>query len=163
MATNIYSQTRSSSRFHGGFTIVELLIVIVVIGILAAITIVAYNGVQSRARESSLRSDLTNIAKQLEMYRADGDYPANDTQLQSINAKFSYSPVGTNAIACINPSGSSAGFALFVRDTTSGRQFRYLSGQGTSEVSVTWSSAGTCGTTTYGTYMRWANGWVVGG
>ena len=32
-----------------GFTIVELLIVIVVIGILAAITIVAYNGIQNRA------------------------------------------------------------------------------------------------------------------
>ncbi len=36
-----------------GFTIVELLIVIVVIGILAAITIVAYNGVQQRARNSA--------------------------------------------------------------------------------------------------------------
>lgn len=36
-----------------GFTIVELLIVIVVIGILAAITVVAYNGVQEQARHSS--------------------------------------------------------------------------------------------------------------
>ena len=37
-------------KTKSGFTIVELLIVIVVIGILAAITIVAYNGIQSRAR-----------------------------------------------------------------------------------------------------------------
>lgn len=152
-----------STKQYSGFTIVELLIVIVVIAILAAITIVAYNGIQSRARESSLRSDLTNISKQLELYRADGDYPANDTQLQSINAKFSFSPAGTNAIACINPTGSSAGFALFVRDTTTGRQFKYMTGQGTSEVNLTWSSTGTCGTTPYTTYMRWASGWVVGG
>lgn len=148
---------------YKGFTIVELLIVIVIIGILAAITIVSYNGIQSRARETSLKSDLTNIAKQIEVFHADGDYPANDAQLQSINAKFSFSPVGTNAIACINPNGTTAGFALFVRDTVSGRQFKYASGQGTSEVSLAWSSTGTCGTTPYSTYMRWGNGWVVGG
>src|SRR5687768_9115738 len=76
--------TTSMTYKSRGFTIVELLIVIVVIGILAAITIVAYNGIQNRARETSLKSDLVNIAKQIEMYHADGDYPANDTQLQSI-------------------------------------------------------------------------------
>ncbi|MCA9336117.1 prepilin-type N-terminal cleavage/methylation domain-containing protein, partial [Candidatus Saccharibacteria bacterium] len=41
-----------------GFTIVELLIVIVVIAILAAITIVAYNGIQQRSRDSIRKSDL---------------------------------------------------------------------------------------------------------
>jgi len=48
-----------------GFTIVELLIVIVVIGILAAITIVAFNGVQSRASGAVLKSDLSNAQTQL--------------------------------------------------------------------------------------------------
>lgn len=46
-----------------GFTIVELLIVIVVIAILAAITIVAYNGIQTQARDSKIKSDLANIEK----------------------------------------------------------------------------------------------------
>jgi len=50
---------------HLGFTIVELLIVIVVIGILAAITIVAYNGVQARAGEATLKADLKSAATQL--------------------------------------------------------------------------------------------------
>ena len=40
-----------------GFTIVELLIVIVIIGILAAITIVAYNGIQQRAQAATVQSD----------------------------------------------------------------------------------------------------------
>jgi general secretion pathway protein G len=54
-----------------GFTIVELLIVIVVIGILAAITIVAYNGIQDRARTTVVNSDLQAIQKAMLLYRAD--------------------------------------------------------------------------------------------
>jgi prepilin-type N-terminal cleavage/methylation domain-containing protein len=52
-----------------GFTIVELLIVIVVVGILAAITIVAYNGVQERARVSSANSDLALLNKAIQVAR----------------------------------------------------------------------------------------------
>ena len=59
-----------------GFTIVELLIVIVIIGILAAITIVAYNGIQVRARDSARIAKVTSIAKAIELYNTDnGRYP----------------------------------------------------------------------------------------
>lgn len=65
------------SRRPSGFTIVELLIVIVVIGILAAITIAAYNGIQDRARAATVMSDLTNASQQLKLDQVDtGSYPA---------------------------------------------------------------------------------------
>lgn len=51
------------NQIKKGFTIVELLIVIVVIAILAAISIVAYNGIQQRARDSRRASDISNIEK----------------------------------------------------------------------------------------------------
>lgn len=61
---------------HHGFTIVELLVVIVVIGILAAITIVAYAGISQRAIVSSLQSDLINNATKLKAYQTlYGSYP----------------------------------------------------------------------------------------
>lgn len=52
-------------RKQTGFTIVELLIVVVVIAIFAAITIVAYNGIQNRSRDSSVKSDVSNAFKHL--------------------------------------------------------------------------------------------------
>ena len=62
-----------------GFTIVELLIVIVVIGILAAITIVAFNGIQQRGRDSQRKSDVAMITKALELYYIDnGEFPAGN-------------------------------------------------------------------------------------
>ena len=63
---------------YDGFTIVELLVVIVVIGILAAITIVAYTGISQKAAVASLQSDLTNASQQLKLYQvqdSSGNYP----------------------------------------------------------------------------------------
>src|SRR5665647_1797967 len=65
-----------------GFTIVELLIVIVVIGILAAITIVAYSGIQTRARDAIRKEDVTTITKAMELYYVDnGSYPPTSCTL----------------------------------------------------------------------------------
>ena len=64
----------------GGFTIVELLVVIVIIGILAAITIVSYTGISKKAVASALQSDLSNASKQLKLYYVDhGSYPTSFT------------------------------------------------------------------------------------
>ncbi len=61
-----------------GFTIVELLIVIVVIAILAAITIVAFNGIQERARYSAMQQDLKTLNNAINMYYTDNNqYPSS--------------------------------------------------------------------------------------
>ena len=59
-----------------GFTIVELLVVIVVVGILAAISVVAYNSVQQRANNAAIISAASNTIKLVQAYMAsEGDYP----------------------------------------------------------------------------------------
>lgn len=77
--TSLLSNARSNSlTIKSGFTIVELLVVIVVIGILAAITIVSYSGITQKATVASLQSDLANSAKKLKMYYAlYGSYPTS--------------------------------------------------------------------------------------
>lgn len=52
-----------------GFTIVELLITVVIIGILAAITVVAFNGIQDRARTAKINSDLAALNKAVQVAR----------------------------------------------------------------------------------------------
>lgn len=59
------------------FTIVELLIVIIIIGILAVITIVSYSNITAKAAASVVQSDINNAIKQLEIVNASmGEYPS---------------------------------------------------------------------------------------
>ena len=64
---------RTKQIQRGGFTIVELLIVIVVIGILAAITIVAFNGVQDRAKNQQTVSAVRAYYTALQAYAVDNN------------------------------------------------------------------------------------------
>lgn len=97
------------ARKAHGFTIVELLIVIIVIAILATISIVAYNGIQNSASETALKSDLRNAATQLGLaYANDGVYPGSAATLsKSTGTTFEYDSDGTEY--CLSATSSRSG------------------------------------------------------
>lgn len=71
----------ASKKQISAFTIVELLVVIIVIGILAAITVTSYTGVSKKAVDASLQSDLTNAKTKLQMYQVEyGSFPTAMTK-----------------------------------------------------------------------------------
>lgn len=94
-----------SYKKQKGFTIVELLIVIVVIGILAALVITTFSGVQNRARDTERETDIKALHGQLEAYYADnGGYPSltdfNTASWRATNMK------GLDAEALKDPDGT---------------------------------------------------------
>lgn len=61
-----------------GFTLVELLIVIIIIAVLAAIAIPKFSNSSQRSKESSLRANLKLVRNAIDLFRADtGAFPAN--------------------------------------------------------------------------------------
>lgn len=98
--------SRSNDGRLAAFTIVELLIVIVIIGILAAITIVSYTGITKRAGEATLSADLANASKKIKLYNADhGFYPdrmdANNCPVDAsgnVDTQYCIKKSGNNSI-----------------------------------------------------------------
>lgn len=105
-----------AKRKTGGFTIVELLIVIVVIGILAAITIVAFNGVQGRANDAAAQSSVQQAFKKLEAQKTiDSAYPATLAAAgitDSGNTSYGYTRVESNSRACVSATVSGVVYSM---------------------------------------------------
>lgn len=102
----------SLKKRNQGFTIVELLIVIVVIGILALLVITTYSGIQQKARNSKRQSDLASVQTQLEAYyQNNGYYPSlgdlNTGTSATSNANSSWAATNMKSLdqnALVDPS-----------------------------------------------------------
>lgn len=104
-----------AKRHTTGFTIVELLIVIVVIAILASIVIVSYSGIQNQARESSLKSDLQTAAIKVELYKVQqGSYPLSlEDAGVSRSTQNTIAYITDSSTYCINGTTTTSGTVIF--------------------------------------------------
>ena len=67
-----------ASRGEGGFTLVELMVVIAIMGVLAAIAIPRFSGATDRADAAKVEADMSTMASALEVYRVNhGSYPGS--------------------------------------------------------------------------------------
>lgn len=95
-----------------GFTLVELLIVIVILGILATVTVFAVTGITNKGKTSACKSDFTTIQTAEEAYSANNGVYTNSQQalvdaglLHSVSTKVNVwlVPVGAGSAAVATP------------------------------------------------------------
>lgn len=110
---HLWFTEKMKQRVRPGFTIVELLIVIVAIGILAALVIVAYNGVQAKASNAVLQADLRNAAIKLsEAETETGTYPSSDSGFAASNGTTFQYVLRENGY-CLTASSDASGTESF--------------------------------------------------
>ncbi|HVX56304.1 MAG TPA: prepilin-type N-terminal cleavage/methylation domain-containing protein [Candidatus Saccharimonadales bacterium] len=120
----------SLKKRNQGFTIVELLIVIVVISILALLVITTYSGIQAKARNSKRSSDVATIQTQLEAFFQDNGYYPSDadmnssswvkTNMKSLDQGALVDPSMANTSDCVTKHDS-----CFTNDKAGAKQYFY--------------------------------------
>lgn len=126
LKTSLYHKTKNkasiTSVVRSGFTIVELLIVVVVIAILAAITVVSYNGITGQAKETALKSDLRNASTQLQLEMLNtGSFPSDTTNLTK-SADTTFGTFNRTANTFCLEATNSGGKVFFVTENSAPRE-----------------------------------------
>lgn len=116
---------------RSGFTVIELIIVIVVIGVLASVVLVNFSDVRTKGTDSVVQSELRDFGDQIATYSStnlDGYYPANnDTALAAVGimiSKKSYETSSGGLLYCTKSDYSD--FAILAQSKT-GKIFAYTS------------------------------------
>ncbi|MEX2214296.1 MAG: prepilin-type N-terminal cleavage/methylation domain-containing protein [Phycisphaeraceae bacterium] len=106
----IHVSRRKGPKPRGGFTLVEVLIVVVILGILAAIVVPQFVSAASESRDNSIRMDLHRMRLQLELYKEHHNgYPSL--------ANFEAQMTGfTDASGAIVAAGAPGAFGPYIRD-----------------------------------------------
>lgn len=92
--------TRTGTRKHAparGFTLIEIMMVVIIIGILLAVVVPNVIGVDDRARVEAERASLRGIAQALELYKLDNRrYPSTEQGLEALVSAPSGFPEAKN-------------------------------------------------------------------
>jgi len=123
----------SLQKRNKGFTIVELLIVIVVIGILALLVITTYSGIQAKARNAKRQSDVQALQQQIEaFFQNSGYYPSlgdlnsvtwRATNIKSLDANALVDPSSTcdptkTTSTCVASAPAAKVYSYAVKDSS---------------------------------------------
>jgi len=94
---HLYSTKRFTRRFAAGFTLIELMVVLLIIGVLAALVVPNVLDRADDARVTAAKTDVTNLMQALKLYRLDNQrYPSAEQGLQALLTKPTTSPVPNN-------------------------------------------------------------------
>jgi len=110
----------NKARLQRGFTLIEIMVVVVILGILAALVVPNILGRTGEARITAAKSDLQSVGNALDLYKLDNyNYPSTDQSLQALVKQPSGYPAASNW----NP----AGYLKKVPLDPWGKQYLYLS------------------------------------
>ena len=88
---------RPARMAQRGFTLIELMVVLVIIAVLAALIVPNVMGRADQARITAAKTDINNISQSLKLYKLDNQrYPSAEQGLQALIAKPSTNPVPHN-------------------------------------------------------------------
>ncbi len=134
---------KSSER---GFTLIELMIVVAIIGILAAIAIPKFADLVKKSQEGKTRGNLTTIRSALSIYYGDneGSYPTDDTSSLTTNSKY-LKAIPNAVIPGFGFAGHSEGSSVSLADSVT---------TSTSSENGTWGYANNNGN------VNWGHFWV---
>jgi general secretion pathway protein G len=77
--------SRNRFRQRSAFTLIELLLVLVILGVLAALVVPKFTGRSQQARETAAKTDISRISTALNAFEIDiGRYPTNDEGLSAL-------------------------------------------------------------------------------